>query len=155
MHDAKFLLERFSYDKLTGTFFSNKTKKNVGHVSNGYVRIKLNKKEKIPAHRLAWLLTYGAFPEGSIDHINGNPLDNRICNLRIANASENGQNQRKPRKDNTSGYLGVYFHTHSNKYMAKIMINNKYKYLGIYTTAEEASKAYLEAKRRLHPFCTI
>jgi hypothetical protein len=76
-----------------------------------------------------------------IDHINGDKLDNRKCNLRIATASENAVNS-KMRVNNTSGYKGVFWHKHSGKWMASITKNKKHIYLGLFESKHEAVKAY-------------
>ena len=106
------------------------------------------------AHRLAWLYMTDKMPDDMIDHINGDRTDNRFCNLREATRRQNQQNQTKPQKGNKSGYLGVASHK-SGKYEAKISINGKIKYLGLFVTPEEAHQVYLNAKREMHPFCTI
>lgn len=116
--------------------------------NNGYAvtRGKHNQKGKlIFMHHLV----FGIFPlESLIDHINRNPLDNRVNNLRIANKSENGIN-RMENKNNTSGYKGVTYLKNNNKWMAGIKINYKRKYLGSFNTALEASIAYdKEAKKQ-------
>lgn len=85
----------------------------------------------------------------SIDHINGNTLDNRKCNLRICTVSENNKN-RKIRKDNKSGYRGVYFYKQTNKWCAQIGINYKRITIGYYETIEEAHLARLEAVNKHH-----
>jgi hypothetical protein len=59
------------------------------------------------AHRLAWAFVHGGFPDQHIDHINGDPSDNRLCNLRVADRSLNMQNQRHARSDSATGLLGV------------------------------------------------
>jgi hypothetical protein len=77
--------------------------------ASGYIYIRLKLKQ-YRAHRLAWLYTYGKFPEDQIDHINGIKNDNRIINLRAVSDKENSRNLRL-RKDNTSGYIGVRWDT--------------------------------------------
>ncbi|WP_252233758.1 HNH endonuclease [Clostridium sp. ZS1] len=66
-----------------------------------------------------------------IDHINGNKLDNRKCNLRIVNKSQNAMNSKKP-KNNTSGVKGVYWDKRSKKWEASIQVNMKKKSLGYF-----------------------
>ena len=84
-----------------------------------------------------------------VDHINGNGLDNRRCNLRIATRSQNYHNSGK-RIHNTSGYKGVYWDSKRCVWCAAITKDNKRKYLGHFNSAEEAHEAYCEAGRRLH-----
>lgn len=79
-----------------------------------------------------------------VDHINGNGLDNRRCNLRICNRMQNRRNCR-PQSLNTSGYKGVY---HSRKkWRARIEVSGKKIDLGTYETAEEAAIAYDQAAK--------
>lgn len=73
------------------------------------------------------------------DHINGDTLDNRRSNLRIATRGQNIANS-KLRKDNTSGYKGVYMFR--NKWVAHIQVDGKKIWLGGYDKPEEASEAY-------------
>ena len=81
-------------------------------------------------------------PKGFVvDHINGDGLDNRKCNLRICTDSENLKNQGK-RKANTSGYKGVFWHTRMNKWIAKLYSNKKCIHLGYFGCPIEAAKAY-------------
>ena len=104
------------------------------------------------AHRLAWLYVYGEWPE-HVDHINGNPTDNRIQNLRSVTHAINMQNQRKPQVDNALGFLGVS--RHGPSFRASIRIAGKKTELGVFKTPELAHAAYLTAKRLHHPGCTI
>jgi hypothetical protein len=108
------------------------------------------------AARLAWLLTHGVWPTGCIDHISGDPSDDRIENLRDVSHRENLQNQVRPQRSNkSSGYLGVTLRC-TGKWQARIGLKGKGNlYLGSYETAEAAHQAYLEAKRKLHQGCTI
>lgn len=80
------------------------------------------------------------------DHINGDILDNRRSNLRLATIRQNAQNQ-SVRTDNTSGYKGVS-QQHNGRWRATICINGKNKHLGYFATAEEASKAYGNAAQQ-------
>jgi hypothetical protein len=89
-----------------------------------------------------------------IDHINGVSSDNRICNLREATISENGQN-RKRGKNNTSGFTGVSWHKSKNKWCSQIRVNGDLIALGSFDTPQEANDAYLLAKSKLHPFNPI
>jgi hypothetical protein len=84
-----------------------------------------------------------------IDHVNGNKLDNRACNLRYADKSQNMCNRGKTR-GNTSGYKGVVLHRQSGKWRAYIKKDYKQHYLGIYETREQAASAYNAAAIRLH-----
>jgi len=97
--------------------------------------------KKYGAHRLAWLYVYGVMPKELIDHIDRNPANNAINNLREATQKQNLHNMEKP-IHNTSGYKGVHFHKGSKKWRAVVTVNNKPKHLGLYITPEEASLAY-------------
>jgi hypothetical protein len=111
------------------------------------------------AHRLAWLYMTGAWPVNEIDHIDGNPLNNRFSNLREATSAENKQNRHVARKDNKHGLIGAYLHARnadgSAVWRARIQIGGKQKSLGLFKSPEAAQAAYLSAKRELHPFNTL
>jgi len=91
-------------------------------------------------HRIAWLIYYGEWPKNQIDHINQDPTDNRIENLRDVSQTENLRNQSL-RTNNTSGYTGVSFIKERNKYAADIQLKGVTKWLGYYDTVEEAAAA--------------
>lgn len=75
-----------------------------------------------------------------VDHINGDSLDNRAVNLRLATASQNQQNRK-----NVKGIQKV-----GKKWYAKISANNVIHKLGSFKTEEEALQAYREAKLKYH-----
>lgn len=108
-----------------------------------------------PEHHIVWLLCKGRWPDRFIDHINGDPSDNRIENLREVTHGENMQNRRRAQKNNkSSGLLGASMRA-NGKWDARISVKGKNLYIGCFDTAEEAHQAYLSAKRVLHPACTI
>lgn len=122
--------------------------------TTGYVVIRVDGRLYV-AHRLAWLYVHGELPPEDVDHIDANRTNNKLSNLRLATRSQNMQNQRKPRKDNTSGFLGVTFDSKNKRWRAQLQIDGKNKGLGRYATPEAAHAAYLKAKVALHPFQTL
>lgn len=108
------------------------------------------------AHRVAWMLTYKKWPNDMIDHINGNPSDNRIENLRESNNRHNQQNIREAQINSSHGFLGVTrMSAKSGRWRARIMTENGRVNLGAFDTPEAAHQAYLQAKRLYHDGCTI
>ena len=84
-------------------------------------------------------------PKGfEVDHIDGNPLNNRRENLRIGTHAQNISNA-KLRKDNTSGYKGVI--KNGSGWAARLWFNRKQINIGTYRTKEEAAKAYNQAAK--------
>ena len=96
--------------------------------------------KKYSAHRVIWLYYYGCWPKDQIDHINHDPTDNRIINLREASNTENQKN-RTLNKNSKTGYTGVSWYEKENKYRARIKINRKEIHLGSYDSLEEAVEA--------------
>jgi hypothetical protein len=108
--------------------------------SRGYIRIKVRQR-LLQGHRLAWLHVHGAWPAEEIDHINGDPSDNRIANLRLATHEQNCANTRR-RCNNTSGFKGVHWNAQRRKWQAAIRVNGKSRHLGLFTCPVEAASAY-------------
>lgn len=152
------LRRQLHYDERTGTLYRLLSR---GKVRAGDVAGSVPKKSKYSylwlngemwlTHRVVWAYVYGVWPSKQIDHINGNRLDNRIENLRLADQCEQNQNVAKPRS-NTSGHIGVTFDKTSGKWQAQIRANGRYYMLGRRTDILEAAQLYLDAKRRLHTF---
>ena len=159
MLTQEYLKELLHYDPETG-IFTNLTQRakrvkkgTVAGYKNpkGYIYIGVDG-ESYGAHRLAWLYVYGEIPLYEIDHKNELKGDNRLCNLRLDIDGKNPHNNSKPNTNNTSGYLGVTWCKACNNWQARITVKGKRIHLGYYNTAEEASEAYLAAKRDFHPF---
>ena len=93
------------------------------------------------AHRLFWFLQTGHDPGAlTVDHIDENKLNNKFCNLRLANKSQQEYNKYK-RIDNTSGHRGVCWNKQKQKYYAYIKDKKKIINLGHYKTFEQAVAA--------------
>lgn len=162
---AEYAQSRFVYDSDTGKLFwksrndlgrfsASWNARNAGQVAGHdlktHICVVLDGKS-YPAHHIAWLLYYGTHANSMIDHINGDGLDNRISNLRIATAQQNQQN-RKVRVDSTTGYKGVRVGHVRKKdgvqtYRAVIRTPGGENLSWSFDTAEEAAAAYQEAAR--------
>lgn len=103
---------------------------------DGYWVVTLRRRGLL-AHRVIWLLTYKAWPEGILDHVDGDRTNNAIQNLRLASSSENSAN-RKARSGASTPFKGVTFHKQTGRYQAQC----KKRYIGLYETAESAARAY-------------
>jgi len=89
-------------------------------------------------------------PSGSVvDHVNGDPLDNRKTNLRICSPAENAKNRSK-NKISSSSYKGVRWHKVTARWCAVIKSNGKQYWLGLFKNEKDAALAYDSAARRLH-----
>lgn len=163
---AEYVRQRLDYDPATGSFrwksyagsaprenkrwntrYAGKQAGTVRSFSASsplqYVQIKLRNFNYL-AHRLAWLYVYGEWPEGELDHINGDSLDNRIANLRLATTSQNQAN-RRINQNNASGFKGVC--KLRARFRAKITREGQARHLGTFDTPEEAHAAYAAAAR--------
>lgn len=142
------LSELLHYNKDTGLFIFKVTRGGISagtvagtaNTVSGYIYIKIDRNMYL-AHHLAWFCTYGTWPAEQLDHINCNPADNRIDNLRLLCGAINSANAKK-RNDNTSGFKGVVFHTRSEKFYAQICINGRIRHLGSFPWASLAARAY-------------
>jgi hypothetical protein len=134
--------EPYFHRKLTG--------KEAGHHCPrlGYVLLCF-KRRLYRAHRLAWLHVHGVWPNGFIDHVDGDGFNNRLANLREASPTENNINRPAPAR-NTSGFKGASWSNTSQKWLAHISYGGKAYHLGFFDTVQEAHAAYLGAAKILH-----
>lgn len=93
------------------------------------------------AHRVVFALAFGAFPDGFVDHINGQKNDNRPCNLRVVSRSQNNMNA-KTRAKSSSKFKGVSWSKVVGKWHALSVENGKPKHLGYFTDERDAAQAY-------------
>lgn len=100
----------------------------------------------VGVHRIAWCLYYGEWPTNSIDHIDGNGLNNRIDNLRHVSHRQNHLNRTLHRHGKLGG---SYFDKQRFKWHARIRVNGKTKSLGTFNTEQEAHERYLQARKEI------
>lgn len=105
---------------------------------DGYMRFEFNRK-KLYVHRVIWFLHYGRWPVGEIDHINGNPRDNRIENLRDCSHAENLRNSAP---SGERKYKGAFLVKRLGRWKACIHYEGKNYHLGYFASLERAALAY-------------
>lgn len=136
--DIDGIKNRFSYDPVSGVLSKTKTGQSVGWKNgNGYISLSFNYKYYL-AHRVAWLLSFGSWPDGLIDHRDGDTTNNRLENLRLATSKQNAQNQKA---------RGYYYSPRHKQFYASIWVNNKSIFLGLHRSEDAARKAYLAAAK--------
>jgi hypothetical protein len=151
MIDIELMRSLLSYEPETGEFSWLCDRSNIkagsiaGWINNkGYRLIRIGAR-CVPAHRIAWAMTFGEYPSKQIDHIDGDRSNNRLSNLRLATLMENCRN-RKLGKRNKLGFKGIYRMKGSDVFVAHIRIGgSKMISLGSYDTPEEAAHAYNKA----------
>lgn len=116
---------------------------------DGYIVIKIKGKGYL-AHRIIWEMHNGPIPKGmQIDHIDGNPRNDRLDNLRLATSAQNNQN-RGPSPHNKSGVKGAFWHPSRKYWWSAINVHGKLIYLGSFLTKGLAAVAYAKASLRYH-----
>lgn len=117
----------------------------------GYRTLSVNGKNR-SAHRVIWEHVNGDIPKGlEVDHIDGDPSNNSILNLRLVTHTQNMQNQHRPRGNNkTSGVKGVHWDKEKLRWRTHIVVNRKQVFIGRFDTIAEAQAAYQDAAARLH-----
>lgn len=150
-----FLSKYISYNKDTGIiswkvrWYKARPGDEAGWIKDGYRELCV-KRMLFKGHRVAWAMVHGECPvDMQIDHINGVRDDNRICNLRLADNSQNNANV-KLKSNNTSGYKGVTWSKASKKWAAQIHHKGKHIHLGLFDRKEDAAMAVMSARHLYH-----
>tara|TARA_R110002126_G_scaffold110794_1_gene248163 strand:+ start:213 stop:734 length:522 start_codon:yes stop_codon:yes gene_type:complete len=141
------LTELLHYDAKTGIFIRIKGQKRkiAGSQRTHDISICVNG-ISYAAHRLAWFYVYEKWPTLEIDHIDQNPKNNRIANLRQATRSQNAQNISYTRRTH-SGITGVVW---DNTWKAVITVNRKEIVLGKFSNIKDAIKARILGVKKYH-----
>jgi|ERR1035437_1587146 hypothetical protein len=150
-----YLHKRLDYNPLTGIFLWNyknncltKNLKIAGHKDeDGYILIRMNG-IILYGHRLAWKMTYAEDAPELLDHIDRNPSNNRVLNIREGNHTTNSQNRVEP-KNNSSGTKGVSFDKRDGKWRAYISLGKKQTSLGYFSTKEGAVIVRQKAEKEM------
>lgn len=143
------------FDYKEGQLYWKKTTSNrsiagnlAGYLSKrGYWRVSIDYKHYY-THRIIFLMFHGHLPK-LLDHIDSNPLNNKIENLRAATSAENVRNS-KLRKTNTSGIKGVSWDKQHKKWSVAIMVSGKNYRIGRFKDLELAQLAIAEARNKYH-----
>lgn len=148
------LEEKFDYEPLTGALRWKFT--NAQHLqgeiagfigANGYWHV-YHEGKLLKGHRVAWYLTYGTWPK-TIDHVNGDRLDNRLDNLREATYSQQQHNKGR-QSNNTSGIKGVCWFESKQMWAARVQVAGKRKFLGYFPTPEAAEGQIQKYRDAVH-----
>lgn len=150
---AEYVRSFMSYDPNTGLLWWTKPKSGrklqvpAGSKTNtGHLSVRIDGKAYL-AHRVAWLIQTGEWPEDKIDHKDGCGTNNRWANLRCCSQKENVRNTRLA-KNNKSGFKGVSFHRKNRTWAACICVDRRTVHLGTYKNKLDAAAAYDAAAKQ-------
>jgi hypothetical protein len=116
--------------------------------SQGYRSVYMDNRQHL-AHRVIWLIVHGEWPPHQIDHINGDRLDNRLCNLRAVRQHENMLN-RGAQSNSKTGVKGVSWDKREQRFVVRLKVAGKYRSFGQYRTLEEAVSACARVTAEYH-----
>lgn len=152
----------FRYDPVTGVV-TNRVRRNYKAPAGAeigtefenakgqkYRRVRIGRK-MVLVHRLVWFMETGAWPEGEIDHVNGDGRDNRWENLRDVTASQNKANLVRLKRNNQSGVQGVCFDTRKLVWVAQLNCQGRRVDWSTHGTREAAATARRAAERAYFP----
>jgi hypothetical protein len=145
MLTAERLRQVLTYSPETGDFVWAPSHRRAGKPAgtwrkDGYLQISIDNALYL-GQRLALLYMTGEWPPGDVDHADVNPRNNRWENLRPATRSQNVANAPR-RRDNTSGFKGVWLDKRSGLWVAEIVLGGRKKHLGRHSTPEAAHRRY-------------
>jgi HNH endonuclease len=158
--DCSEVREWFRYDVQSGEIFWNKTGYGVFPGKRAGANIKTGPDKRpyrgisfkgnvLLAHRVAWVIARGAIPQGmTIDHIDGDGLNNKLNNLRLATRPVNNRNKRLY-KNNTSGCAGVTWIRREAKWIAFAYHDGARKHLGTFVDIADAIACRKAAEAKL------
>lgn len=115
--------------------------------SNGYKSVRISN-VYVKQHRVIFVMFFNRIPK-FIDHIDGNPSNNKIENLREVNASQNLWNTKKG-VTNVSGIKGVCWHKLKNKWIASCAMYKKLYHVGYFDNKDDAHRAIVLFRKSLH-----
>jgi len=147
----------FTYDPVTGILrwkIRPRSLRRCGDIagslgSEGYLVVEY-KRRRYGVHRVIYEMVHGSIPQGKqIDHKNRRRSDNRITNLRLATKQENVRNG-SVRCTNTSGFVGVTWHSRAAKWRAQLRSGTGYVHLGLFTSKSDAYAARLAGEKLHH-----
>ena len=150
--DIDFLRNSFEYDETAGQLIRKSTGNAVGTVclkrsGHKQLRVWFNGKYHL-AHRLIWAIVHGSPPKDGVDHIDGDPLNNKISNLRLASQAVNNKNKRAY-VNSKSGISGVSYRKRDNVWIARVQHNNKLMHIGSFNNLFDAAAARQSALNKL------
>ena len=150
--DIDLLVKSFSYDEETGLLIRKSTGAVVGTIcvkrsGHNQLRAHFNGKAYL-VHRMIWAIVHGYNPEKGIDHIDGNPLNNKISNLRLADQDVNNKNKRVY-ANSKSGISGVSYRERDNIWIARVQCNKKMINIGSFSNLFDAAAARISALNQL------
>lgn len=148
------VLKLFNYNPNTGEITRRVSRgpKKAGSIvgykrNDGYIAVEINSCAYL-IHRLIWFMITQQWPS-LIDHVDGDPTNNKWDNLRLCNSQENSFN-RGMFNTNTSGVKGVHWHKQAGKWQVGLRLDGRYKSLGLYKDLELAELAIREAREKYH-----
>jgi flagellar biosynthesis regulator FlaF len=132
-------------NKVSRHYLAKKGQESGSLSSNGYYGM-FFKRKRYSIHRIVYFLNTGVDPEEKqVDHIDGNRLNNKIWNLRLATHKQNSNNREK-QENNASGITGVYLETRTNKHRAFLKYNGKMISFGRFCNKDKATAVRIAAE---------